>query len=92
MIDNFSSLLKELYVKAGHCDNCVHATEPATQVATISSRVHTRAESGSNRVHTTISCEADPDRIPIESGLANPPREVDSIWIRPRSGLSRLIT
>ena len=56
------------------------------------SRVHTRAESGSNRVHTTISCQADPDRIPIESGLANPPREVDSIRIRPRSGLSRLIT
>ena len=28
-------------------------------------RVHTRAESGSNRVHTTVCCEANPDRIRI---------------------------
>ena len=46
------------------------------------SRVHTRAESGSNRVHTTISCEADPDRIRIDQSTSGGGFDPDSPSIR----------
>ena len=60
IVENITMCYHKLHISV--TGKCLH-------FAAVIRHVHTRAESGSNRVYTTVCCEANPYQIPSESGL-----------------------